>query len=97
QALKLFEREKPGVVVSDIGMPDMDGFELMRRIQVMTAESGEVVPVIALTAFARSDDKKRAMEAGFTAYMAKPLEPAELIANIAAFAQFGSRQNKNAS
>ncbi len=87
EALKLFEHENPHVVVSDIGMPDMDGFELMRRIRALNGARGVAVPVIALTAFARSDDRKRAMEAGFTAYMSKPLEPAELIANIASFVQ----------
>lgn len=79
-ALALLEREVPDVIVSDVGMPDVDGFELMRRIRRRAATAG--VPAIALTAFTRQDDRVKALQAGFTDYLAKPVEPAALAAAI---------------
>jgi NO-binding membrane sensor protein with MHYT domain/CheY-like chemotaxis protein len=75
-ALALLEHEVPDVIVSDVGMPDVDGFELMRRIRRRAATAG--VPAIALTAFTRHDDRVKALQAGFTDYLAKPVEPAAL-------------------
>jgi NO-binding membrane sensor protein with MHYT domain/CheY-like chemotaxis protein/nitrogen-specific signal transduction histidine kinase len=82
-ALALLEREQPDVIVSDIGMPDIDGFELMRRIRRRTAGAGGAIPAIALTAFTRQDDRHKAMQAGFDDYLAKPVEPGSLVAHIA--------------
>ncbi|MGJ7918615.1 MHYT domain-containing protein [Massilia sp. LXY-6] len=82
-ALALLERERPDVIVSDIGMPDVDGFELMRRIRRRAAGAGGAIPAIALTALTRQDDRNKAMQAGFTDYLAKPVEPASLVARIA--------------
>jgi NO-binding membrane sensor protein with MHYT domain/CheY-like chemotaxis protein/nitrogen-specific signal transduction histidine kinase len=82
-ALALLEREQPDVIVSDIGMPDIDGFELMRRIRRRTAGAGGTIPAIALTAFTRQDDRHKAMQAGFDDYLAKPVEPGSLVAHIA--------------
>jgi CheY-like chemotaxis protein len=82
-ALALLEREQPDVIVSDIGMPDVDGFELMRRIRRRTAGDGGAIPAIALTAFTRQDDRRKAMQAGFDDYLAKPVEPGSLVAHIA--------------
>jgi diguanylate cyclase len=75
-ALALLEHEVPDVIVSDVGMPDVDGFELMRRIRRRATTAG--VPAIALTAFTRQDDRVKALQAGFTDYLAKPVEPAAL-------------------
>jgi len=72
-------RERPDVLLSDIGMPDIDGFEFLRRAR----ESGGDIPAIALTAFARSEDRTRALRAGFRMHMSKPVEPAELVAAVA--------------
>jgi signal transduction histidine kinase/CheY-like chemotaxis protein len=94
QALKRFELEMPDIIVSDIGMPGMDGYELIRHIRALDAANGGLVPAIALTAFARADDRKRAIEAGFTKYMSKPVEPEELIANIAALSLSSLGQKK---
>jgi signal transduction histidine kinase/CheY-like chemotaxis protein len=92
-ALALLEREQPDVIVSDIGMPDVDGFELMRRIRRRSAGAGGAVPAIALTAFTRQDDRNKAMQAGFTDYLAKPVEPGALVAHIAqAVGQRGARE-----
>jgi NO-binding membrane sensor protein with MHYT domain/CheY-like chemotaxis protein/nitrogen-specific signal transduction histidine kinase len=82
-ALALLERERPDVIVSDIGMPDIDGFELMRRIRRRAANAGGAIPAIALTAFTRQDDRNKAMQAGFNDYLAKPVEPGSLLAQIA--------------
>jgi NO-binding membrane sensor protein with MHYT domain/CheY-like chemotaxis protein/nitrogen-specific signal transduction histidine kinase len=79
-ALALLEREVPDVIVSDVGMPEVDGFELMRRIRRRTATAD--IPAIALTAFTRQDDRAKALQAGFTDYLAKPVEPAALAAAI---------------
>jgi NO-binding membrane sensor protein with MHYT domain/CheY-like chemotaxis protein/nitrogen-specific signal transduction histidine kinase len=79
-ALALLENEKPDVIVSDVGMPEVDGFELMRRIRRRAATAA--IPAIALTAFTRQDDRTKALQAGFTDYLAKPVEPAALAAAI---------------
>jgi CheY-like chemotaxis protein len=79
-ALALLEREVPDVIVSDVGMPEVDGFELMRRIRLHAATAE--IPAIALTAFTRQDDRVKALQAGFTDYLAKPVEPAALAAAI---------------
>jgi signal transduction histidine kinase len=77
QALTLAAGEKPGIVISDIGMPDADGYELLaslRRIPEM-----EDVPAIAFSGFAMEEDYARALEAGFAAHIAKPLDPEKLL------------------
>ncbi|MFM9436737.1 signal transduction histidine kinase/ActR/RegA family two-component response regulator [Janthinobacterium sp. CG_23.3] len=84
--LALLERERPHVLISDIGMPDVDGYELLRRVRALGAERGGKVPAIALTAFARSEDRTRALRAGYLAHVAKPVEPGELIATVASVA-----------
>jgi len=83
EALQLLEQERPHVLLSDIGMPDVDGFELLRRVRVLEAKRGGRIPAIALTAFARSEDRTRALRAGFLVHIAKPVEPSELVAAIA--------------
>jgi signal transduction histidine kinase/CheY-like chemotaxis protein len=91
-ALALLEREQPDVIVSDIGMPDVDGFELMRRIRRRTAGAGGAIPAIALTAFTRQDDRNKAIQAGFNDYLAKPVEPGSLVAHIAQAVGVGVNQ-----
>jgi CheY-like chemotaxis protein len=86
EALALIESERPHVMVSDIGMPGMDGYELLRRVRALGEERGGKVPAIALTAFARSEDRTRALRAGFLVHVSKPVEPSELIATVASVA-----------
>jgi signal transduction histidine kinase/ActR/RegA family two-component response regulator len=86
EALALVERERPDVLVSDIGMPELDGYELLKRVRALGAERGGRVPAIALTAFARSEDRTRALRAGFLVHVSKPVEPSELIATVASVA-----------
>jgi signal transduction histidine kinase/CheY-like chemotaxis protein len=84
EALSLFRKHRPDVVLSDIGMPDKDGYDLMRSIRALAAPEG-TVPAVALTALARPDDRKRAMLAGFQAHVSKPVDAGELIAVVATF------------
>lgn len=86
EALRVVERERPNVLISDIGMPDIDGFELLRRVRALGQARGGKLPAIALTAFARSEDRTRALRAGFLVHVAKPVEPSELVATVAAIA-----------
>ena len=83
EALHIVESRQPDVMVSDIGMPDVDGFELLRRVRSLRQDGGGRLPAIALTAFARSEDRTRALRAGFLAHVAKPVEPSELVATVA--------------
>ena len=83
EALEALEATPPDVLVSDIGMPEMDGYELIRRIRALDPSRGGRTPAIAMTAFARSEDRTRALHAGFQVHVAKPVEPSELIATVA--------------
>ncbi|WP_425616269.1 PAS domain S-box protein [Anatilimnocola sp. NA78] len=79
EALQILETAKPDVIVSDIGMPGLDGYELMRRIRAQ----GHTVPAAALTAFARAEDRNQAILAGFQTHLTKPLDPGELMTTVA--------------
>jgi signal transduction histidine kinase/CheY-like chemotaxis protein len=83
EALTAVERFRPNVIVSDIGMPNVDGYELLRLVRGLGHARGGGLPAIALTAFARSEDRTRALRAGFLMHVAKPVEPAELAAAVA--------------
>ncbi|MEP6943405.1 MAG: ATP-binding protein [Betaproteobacteria bacterium] len=82
-ALERVRGDRPHVLVSDIGMPGVDGYELLKRIRALGESGGGRLPAIALTAFARSEDRTRALRAGFQIHVAKPVEPSELIATVA--------------
>jgi PAS domain S-box-containing protein len=82
-ALKLIASERPDVLLSDIGMPNKDGYDLIRALRALSADEGGRTPAIALTAFARSEDRTRAMMAGYQVHLSKPVEPSELIATVA--------------
>ena len=71
------------ILISDIGMPDEDGYALLRRVRALEPENGGGIPAIALTAYARTQDRRAALLAGFQSHVAKPVEAAELIAVIA--------------
>jgi PAS domain S-box-containing protein len=86
EAVALVESARPDVLVSDIGMPDIDGYELLRRVRALGPQRGGHVAAIALTAFARSEDRTRALRAGFQVHVSKPVDAAELIATVASVA-----------
>jgi CheY-like chemotaxis protein len=78
QALEAIARSIPDVLISDIGLPDQDGYALMRRVRALEGAAAHV-PAIALTAYARPEDAHRAKDAGFNVYLSKPIEPDELV------------------
>jgi len=82
QALRVLGELTPDVIVSDIGMPGMDGYELMRKVRSQELVT-QRIPAVALTAFARAEDRKRAVLAGYQAHVAKPFDVAELIIVVA--------------
>jgi PAS domain S-box-containing protein len=82
EALAAIEREKFDVLVSDIGMPGEDGYELIRRVRSLPDEAGGRTPAVALTAYARTEDRLRALRAGFEMHAAKPVELTELVVII---------------
>jgi CheY-like chemotaxis protein len=86
EAIEKLKTFKPDVFVSDIGMPGEDGYSLIRRIRKLSREEGGMVPAIALTAYARMEDRVRAISAGFQMHIAKPVESAELVTMIASLA-----------
>jgi PAS domain S-box-containing protein len=83
EAVALLKSERPHVLVSDIGLPGKDGYQLIREIRALPAADGSGIPAIALTAFARSEDRKRAMRSGYQVHVSKPIESQELIVTIA--------------
>jgi CheY-like chemotaxis protein len=85
-ALEALRRTPPDVLVSDIGMPDEDGFYLIGRLRSLPAEEGGATPAIALTAYATDDDRQRSLSAGFENHLPKPVEPAELVGMVAQLA-----------
>ncbi|HEX2672151.1 MAG TPA: ATP-binding protein, partial [Polyangiaceae bacterium] len=88
QALSMLVHDHPDVLVSDIGMPGMDGYELVRAIRALPDERAQRVPAVAVTAYARQEDQRRALAEGFQLHVAKPIEPA-------AFAQAVARLSRN--
>ena len=85
-SLRFLRKTKPHVLIMDVGMPNEDGYEAIRKVRQLTSEEGGKVPAIALTAFARSEDRRRAILNGFQMHIAKPVEPSELIAMVASLA-----------
>ncbi|MDQ2918755.1 MAG: ATP-binding protein [Verrucomicrobiota bacterium] len=82
EALASMEQRRPDVIITDIAMPGVDGYEFIRTIRTLTAPDRERIPVIALTAFASAQDRKRALELGFDQHLAKPVDPLHLIETI---------------
>jgi PAS domain S-box-containing protein len=86
QGLVVLRDQMPDVLVSDIGMPHKDGYQFIREVRRLAPENGGRVPAIALTAFARSEDRTRAMIAGYQVHIAKPIEPQELAVTVGSLA-----------
>jgi PAS domain S-box-containing protein len=83
EAVAFIQAERPDVLVSDIGMPEEDGYSLIRRVRALPADQGGRIPAIALTAYARAEDRVKAVVSGFQHHLSKPVEPMELIAVVA--------------
>ncbi|MEA5557142.1 response regulator [Nodularia spumigena] len=86
EALQTLPESKADVLLSDIGMPEMDGYMLMRQVRSWTSEEGGNTPAIALTAYAGEYNQQQAISAGFQMHVTKPAEPAELVAAVARLA-----------
>jgi signal transduction histidine kinase len=83
EALKLLEKIRPDIIISDIGMPAEDGFEFIRKVRQLPPEKGGKIPAVALTAYARAEDRLRVLRSGYQMHVSKPVELAELVAVVA--------------
>jgi CheY-like chemotaxis protein len=90
EALEVVRRARPDVLVSDLGMPGEDGYEMVRRLRALPPEEGGAIPAAAVSALARPEDRRRALEAGYQVHLAKPVEPAELLAAVARLVEGGA-------
>ena len=86
EALEAFAAARPDVLVSDLAMPDLDGYALVARLRALEAEGTKSVPALALSAYARTEDRERALAAGFQAHVAKPVEAVEIASAVARLA-----------
>jgi CheY-like chemotaxis protein len=89
-ALEMLPQFKPDALICDIAMPGEDGYTFIRKVRSLKANEGGRVPAVALTAYADSEDRVRALQAGFQKHIAKPVEPDELveiIGNLVTFSQ----------
>ena len=86
KALDTLASEKIDVLVSDINMPEVDWYELIRRVRAMKPEQGGRIPAVALTAYARAEDRMRVLRSGFQFHLPKPVDSAELVTVVASLA-----------
>jgi signal transduction histidine kinase/ActR/RegA family two-component response regulator len=87
EALEAIKRWRPDVLIADIGMPGEDGYTLIRKVRALSPEHGGEIPALALTAYARTEDRIRALSAGYRMHLAKPVDPTELTIVIVALAK----------
>ena len=87
EALASLRTARPDILISDIGLPEIDGYQLLERIRQHDSKDGGAIPAIALTAFAGTDDRRRALRAGYQAHLAKPVDSGDLLATTASFAE----------
>ena len=91
EAVRLIPRERPAVLLSDIGLPGEDGYKLISRVRALGPADGGNLPAAAITAYARSDDARRALAAGYQRHAPKPIQPTTLAALVAGLAQLQTR------
>jgi CheY-like chemotaxis protein len=92
EAMTALKEFRPDILVSDIGMPQEDGYALLRHVRALSPEEGGRIPAVALTAYAQEDDRMRALLAGFQVHVAKPINPPEFVAVIVGLAGVASRK-----
>jgi len=80
--LELLKTEKPDIVISDISMPEKNGYQFIAEVRNLSAENGGTIPAIALTAFAHPDDRTKMMSAGYQKHLSKPVDSVALITAI---------------
>jgi CheY-like chemotaxis protein len=83
EAMEAFERLTPDVLVSDINMPNEDGYDLIRKVRARSPEKGGTIPAVAVTGHGPSEERERALTAGFQEFLAKPIAVTDLISTIA--------------
>ncbi len=93
--LQVLQSERPDILLSDIGMPDEDGYTLIRQIRSLTPKQGGKTPAAAVSAFARPEDRTRALRSGYQIHLAKPIDPIELTEVVASLATRKSRINRS--
>lgn len=86
-ALEMLTQVTPNLLISDIGMPEMNGYEFIQRVRLLPLQQANPTPAIALTAFAQTLDKERAIQAGYQFHSAKPIDPQEFILLVAQWAK----------
>ena len=87
EAMQVIAQSKPDVLVSDIAMPGVDGYSLIRQVRTLSSEQGGMIPAVALTAYASEEQRTLALESGFQMHVSKPVDPAELVAVVVKLAQ----------
>jgi signal transduction histidine kinase/CheY-like chemotaxis protein len=90
-AMGALGQEVPDVIISDIGMPERDGYDLIRQVRALPRPKGGDVPAAALTAYARAEDRLRMLAAGYSMHLAKPIDPQELVVVVASLTRFAPR------
>jgi hypothetical protein len=90
EAVKAIEASPPNVLVSDIGLPGEDGYSLIACVRDWEAERGRSLPALVLSAYAREEDRQRALDAGFQIHLSKPVEPDDLVAVVVKLAHLAS-------
>lgn len=91
EAMTKLADEVPDLLLSDIGMPGEDGYDLIRKIRALPTDKGGDIPAAAITAFARPDDRRRMLNAGYSIHLPKPVEPGELVAVVSTLSRFSHR------
>ena len=89
-AMQRVERDAPDVLLSDIGMPEEDGYALIARVRALPREKGGAMPAACLTGYVSAEDRRRSLLAGFSMHVAKPIDPAELVAVVASLARMAT-------
>jgi len=94
-ALDILDQWKPNVLVSDIGMPGQDGYDLIKTVRALEPEKGGTIPAVALTGYASAEDAARTRLAGYETHMAKPVAPSDLVVAVASLVAKGSINMKS--
>jgi CheY-like chemotaxis protein len=94
RALEMLPTVRPDVLVCDIGLPDMDGYEFIQRVRALEPAQGGAIPAVAVTAFARPEDRANALRAGYQAHIAKPVQAVDLIAIVRSFGDLAAARRR---
>jgi CheY-like chemotaxis protein len=95
EALEAIATAPPDILISDIGMPGEDGYSLIKKVRALSPQKGGRIPAVALTAYARAEDRIKSLASGFQMHTPKPVEPAELAAIVESLAKWGDIQVPN--